>query len=335
MQKLCILAFLTVTFPCFLTATVPLQNPTNPTVVLVPGAWHSPQHYLELQDLVKRAGYDFISHKNPSCDSLNPNAESASNDATSIRNEILIPLLDAGNTVILVSHSYGGSPGAASAKGLSKPERVAAGKPGGIIGLIFICAILPHEGQSLVSLLPGQKFDPWVIEEVSFLIGRMHKYLLSRLMDVTCKPNGQLGVRNPKQVFYGLVRADTAQNAISLLKPQSRASLSTPSGPPAWMDTVYNGRRAYWVSLEDKSIPSVAQEGMLQGSGVQWAIKRFPSDHSPFLSYPQELASWMIGEMRLWQGLSHTDLTFADIDLVSNLTEADSLADSNVSVARE
>lgn len=169
MQKFSILTFLAVSIPCFLSASVPLKNAETPTVVLVPGAWHSPQHYYKLKDLVERAGYDLVSQRNPSCDSLNPDAESAAKDAAFIRNQLLIPLLDAGKTVILVMHSYGGLPGAAAAEGLSQTERISAGRPGGIIGLIFICAILAHEGQSLLDLLPGHKFDPWVIQEVRCL----------------------------------------------------------------------------------------------------------------------------------------------------------------------
>lgn len=42
-------------------------------------------------------------------------------------------------------------------------KRIIAGRPGGIIGLMFICAIVPRDGQSLLDLLPGQTFDPWVI----------------------------------------------------------------------------------------------------------------------------------------------------------------------------
>lgn len=132
-----------------------------------------------------------------------------------------------------------------------------------------------------------------------------------------CKPNGQLGVQNPQQIFYGLAPASVAQYAISLIKPQSRVSLSTPSGPPAWMDSFYNGRRAYWLSLKDQGIPSVGQEGMLQGSGVTWSIKRFPSDHCAFLSFPKELASWVIGEIRSWQSLSDTNQTASNLDLIS------------------
>ena len=84
------------------------------------------------------------------------------------------------------------------------------------------------------------------------------------------------------------------------------------------MDSIYDGRRAYWESLQDQSIPSVAQEGMRQGSGVSWTVKRYPSDHSAFLSYPHALATWMIDEMRSWQGLSRTELKTVNLTLVSD-----------------
>jgi len=169
MRNVGILSILAAMIPRFLTASVPLEKPPNPTVVLVPGAWHSPQHFFELQDLLERAGYNTASQRSPSCGSMNPNSESVAKDAAFIRNEVLMPLLDARKTVVLAMHSYGGSPGATAAKGLSETERVIAGKPGGIIGLVFICAILPHDGQSLLSLLPGQKFDSWVIQKVPML----------------------------------------------------------------------------------------------------------------------------------------------------------------------
>lgn len=64
-------------------------------------------------------------------------------------------------------HSYGGCPGAMAAKGLSKAEMPAASRKGGIIGLIFICAFVAQEGQSLIGSLPGKKLDPWVVDYVS------------------------------------------------------------------------------------------------------------------------------------------------------------------------
>ena len=138
----------------------------QPTIVLVPGAWHSPIHYTELMGLLRARNYEVFTQRNPSCDSSNPNAQSVSADAASIRANLLMPQINAGKDVVLVMHSYGGCPGAAAAKGLSKADLTAKGKEGGIIGLLFICAFLAKEGDSLLSKLPGRVFDPWVIQYV-------------------------------------------------------------------------------------------------------------------------------------------------------------------------
>lgn len=138
----------------------------KPTIVLVPGAFHSPIHYAALIGLLKVAGYTVVSQRNPSCDSKNPDSQTTAKDADAIRNNLILPQIEAGKDVIVLSHSYGGSPGSAAAKGLSKVERRASGKKGGVIGLLYIAAILPPEGRSLLSLLPGNVFDPWVIQYV-------------------------------------------------------------------------------------------------------------------------------------------------------------------------
>lgn len=112
------------------------------------------------------------------------------------------------------------------------------------------------------------------------------------------KPNGQLGVSNPEAVFYGETHPALARRAIAELRPQSRRSLSTPGGAPAWADAVFDNRRAYFVTTNDHSIPTVAQEAMLTATGVEFAVGRFDSDHSPFLSHTDELTNWMVMVMR-------------------------------------
>ncbi|CAF9938580.1 MAG: hypothetical protein HETSPECPRED_001121 [Heterodermia speciosa] len=260
-------------------------GPQKPIIALVPGAWHSPIHYSELITLLGASGYQVVSKRNPSCDSINPNAQSVFSDAASIRRELLLPPINDGRDVILAMHSYGGCPGATAAKGLSKAELAARGRPGGIIGLLFICAFVAKEGDSLLSVLPGKVFDPWVIS-----------------YDGT----GQLGVRNPKDIFYNEVPSPLDRLAISAIRNQSRNSLSTPSGPPAWADSFYNGRRAYFNTLDDHSIPSVAQQGMLSGSGVAWSVKSIHSDHSPFLSHPDILSQWMVEQASVFQRIGES-----------------------------
>ena len=114
-------------------------------------------------------------------------------------------------------------------------------------------------------------------------LGELSRELSSRTIHVVLSPrfsklltkecafqnNGQLGVLNPKEVFYGDVPEAVAELAMSEIRNQSQNSLETPSGPPAWSDTVYNNRRAYSHTLLDEGIPTIAQEIMLQQSGVQ------------------------------------------------------------------
>lgn len=76
-------------------------------------------------------------------------------------NKLLNPLLDDGKDILLVMHSYSGSPGSVAARGLSQVERVSKGLEGGIIRLVFIAALVAPKGASLLSMVGG-KFHPWV-----------------------------------------------------------------------------------------------------------------------------------------------------------------------------
>ena len=152
--------------PNLFIAPVPLKKADPPGLVLVPGAWHSPVHYTELIGLLSVAGYRTASQRLPSCNFANSEAQSVADDADAIRNNLILPQLDLGKEVVVIMHSYGGSPGSMAAKGLSLADRRAADKPGGIIGLIVICGFLASTGQSLKSILPGGVFDPWVIIHV-------------------------------------------------------------------------------------------------------------------------------------------------------------------------
>ena len=152
-------------FSCLATSTPAWQN-NKITVVLVPGAWQVPAQYNLLRHELEHAGYDFVSFQNPSCNSPDPDSQTAAKDIAFQRNEVIVPLLDKGRTVVVAAHSYGGLPGSSAAQGLSIAERRAAGQRGGVLGLILINAILPQNGQSLLDLLPGRVFDPWVIQKV-------------------------------------------------------------------------------------------------------------------------------------------------------------------------
>lgn len=192
-----------------------------------------------------------------------------------------MPAINAGREVVLIMHSYSGGPGAEAAKGLSLAERRAAGRPGGIIGLIFIAAFVAEEGQTLLSS-GGGKFAPWVIEY----------------------NDGQLGVQGGKEAFFNDVPESLSNAAVAELKNQSRYSATTPCGPPAWSDAVYNGRRTYVFTTLDNAIPPAGQQSMVMQSEVQWDFETFKTGHAPFLSQPQMLSDWTIREVSKFQASS-------------------------------
>lgn len=74
--------------------------------------------------------------------------------------------MDGGKEIVLVMHSYGGMPGGAAAYGLSKQERSAVGLRGGIIGLVYIAALIARQGDALVDMMGGQLHE-WNILDVS------------------------------------------------------------------------------------------------------------------------------------------------------------------------
>lgn len=143
---------------------------TKPTIAVVPGAWHAPAHFQEFTDLLEKAGYPTKTLQLPSSGSSNPNDHTAETDAKAIREQLLLPLLDGNNDVVLVLHSFAGSPGSVAAKGLSKKDRTSGG---GIIGLVYIAAFLAAEGVSLLSAFGGQ-FEPWVQVDVRTSIHLTH-----------------------------------------------------------------------------------------------------------------------------------------------------------------
>ncbi|KAL9596853.1 MAG: hypothetical protein Q9219_005523 [cf. Caloplaca sp. 3 TL-2023] len=248
----------------------------KPTIVLVLEAWHSPLHYWRLVNYLFGHGYTTIWRRDPSCASINPDTESVAKDAEFIRARLLLPEIAAGRDIVLVMHGYGGVPGAQAAKGLSKMELTGRGAKGGIIGLIMISAFIINEGDSVFSRLPREVAERKVFQYPG--------------------DPGQLGVSNPGYVFYNDVTGSEKQHLVRDLRRQSKASFVTPSGPPAWSDQAYEGRRAYCLTMDDKFISPATQQNFLDDSRVHWTVNDFPSGHSPFISHLEELASWIEGQ---------------------------------------
>ena len=125
------------------------MSPDRPTVGLIPGAWHGVKYFDEYRHGLESHGFPCLTVPLPSVGANRP--------VPSIYENVahipiaLLSLLDEDNEVILVMHCYGGLPGSEAVTGLSKPERMGRGMPGGVVTLFYIAAFLLPLGESIES----------------------------------------------------------------------------------------------------------------------------------------------------------------------------------------
>lgn len=143
---------------------------SKPTIVFVPGAWHLPSCFDLVEKYLRSAGYDYIGVRTPSVRKEPPFPKDMSDDVQAVPTALNTAIADE-KDIIVVMHSYGGIPGSAACKGMSKEDRIKEGKKGGVSQLILIAAFVVEEGTNLAGgkkTNPGGRgLAPWCIIEVS------------------------------------------------------------------------------------------------------------------------------------------------------------------------
>ncbi|KAK3060937.1 hypothetical protein LTS18_007366 [Coniosporium uncinatum] len=217
----------------------------RPTILLVPGAWHTPAHLAPLVAALKQRDWLAEAYLLP-CDGPNAANWQSGDDVKGIHGRLEQLIEAEGKEVVLVGHSYAGAPTSQSVKGFEKHERQAQGKSGGIVRYVIISAQidlpsfiraegillhpLPGVAQHCYNDLPESEQEKWFAE---------------------CVPHSALAPMN------------TAKNT-------------------CW-DT--NVPKTYIVALKDMMLPTAAQEAMLaRVKDETWTVERLDSGHSPFLS---------------------------------------------------
>lgn len=82
--------------------------------------------------------------------------------------------------------------------------------------------------------------------------------------------------------------------------PTALAAFETPSGPPAWAEPAFDGRRAYLRTINDQCNPQFLQDMWLQKSAVKWETVDLQTSHCPFISCPGEVAEICIKIFKKW-----------------------------------
>jgi hypothetical protein len=129
-----------------------------PTILFVPGAWHTPAHFVPISNLLHTHGYKTSCPTLPSCGGFGKGP--MQDDANAVKAE-LERLLIEGADIVLVGHSYGGL--VVTEAALVEYSKVArAGKrlEGGVIHILYLCAVLLQPGQTPSALSIEGITDP-------------------------------------------------------------------------------------------------------------------------------------------------------------------------------
>ena len=118
----------------------------KPVIVIVPGAWHRPQHFKHLIERLNKLNYEAVGVTLPSVDSSPPH-ETWEQDAQAVR-QVILEHLKAGKDVLTLAHSFGGVAMSEAVKGLGKESREKQGLKSGVVRLVYMCAMAVPEGQN-------------------------------------------------------------------------------------------------------------------------------------------------------------------------------------------
>jgi pimeloyl-ACP methyl ester carboxylesterase len=132
---------------------------SKPTIVCVPGAWHTPEGYENVFKALEPHGYPTIGLPLPSV-GASPALLSFDEDVEAIRDCLRKLIEEDEKEVVLVVHSYSGMPGTEAPVSLGKKEREAKGLKGGVTRLVYIMAFAPLEG--FTPTAGGRKYPDWM-----------------------------------------------------------------------------------------------------------------------------------------------------------------------------
>ncbi|KAJ3498227.1 hypothetical protein NLG97_g1289 [Lecanicillium saksenae] len=170
--------------------------------------------------------------------------------------------------VVLMLHSFSGFAGSAAIAGLDKQCRLRNGETAGLIGVVYLAAFIPQEGQTMRDFFSKDNPDVTFNEDQSML-----------------------EMKTARHIFYNDLDDESANAALKQLVWQSVKALEAAPSKIGWSDSAYDGRRFYIRTLQDVSVPIEAQDQLMNASAVKWTTKTLDSGHSPFLSQPDKLAA--------------------------------------------
>ena len=229
----------------------------KPTIVLVHGAFADASSWNGVAQLLQQDGYTVVAPANP--------LRGISADSAYIAS--VLDQID--GPVLLVGHSYGGA-----------VNSNAATDAPNVIGLVYVAAFAPDEGEKLIEVENGSKDS-----------------ILDSALVPLQYPTGQDGETavefaiNP-ELFHESFAADLSEEEAALMaatqRPAAELAFSEPSGPPAWKTL------PSWtvVATGDKAAGADVIRSMAERAGAD--IVEVEGSHVIMISQPQAVTDQIL-----------------------------------------
>lgn len=266
-----------------------MSNLVKRAVVVVHGAWASPELYTAFNERLSARGWDVHCPLLPTCNNARPPTATRDDDVNTIR-QLVRRLVEDGYPVFVLMHSYGGIVGSeAVPEELSVLQRSKSGLSGGIARLIFMSAFILLPGQNVVE---GQGYGQTG--------GTDAREANSQEMDAEYYEDGTCKLLSSAKTSFTLLPPEEAEYWATKLPVFPFAAGMAPATRAPWKDLP----TTYAYGKKDNSILLSIQEGMVRRAkekiGIHDLVEEYlDTDHSPQLSAPDEIIAVL---ERAWTG---------------------------------
>lgn len=234
------------------------------TFILVHGSWHGAWCWYKLVPRLEKLGHTVIA---PDLPSLGRDRTSVNRVSLTTWRKHVCDIVDrTPGQVVLVGHSRGGI--VISEVAEHRPQRVQT--------LVYLCAFLLRDGQSL--------FDVAGSDDTSLVPANM----------VMSEDKTSSTIRDEilRDAFYGACSDEDVALARLCIQPEASVPLATPLKLSA--ENFGSVPRVYVECLRDRAIP-IALQRRMQANWPCQRVLALDTDHSPFFSRPDELTAVLAG----------------------------------------
>ncbi|KAI1408734.1 Alpha/beta hydrolase fold-1 [Hypoxylon sp. FL1857] len=223
----------------------------KPIILFIHGSWHLPLHYRSLIDGLRGSGFTVLAPYLVTTGYSDSIDDKTHVDATYQIREYILPYLDQGHKVIVVSHSSGGIVAGQASVGLTLEERTAQGLKGGITNVVYIAGLIDAENARKRGPFP----ESWT--------------------DYKKRPMLEGPART---LLYNDVEESRVKEALQLLVWQSE---TTYAPERLHVASEVRAKKTYVVCKNDKMVPPEKQYQRAAEAGA--TVVELDCGHSPFL----------------------------------------------------